>query len=483
MASAAGARRSTTSSLAKRHASENVGKVVTSVAGGKKRPALANVTNQRQGSGSFNSGRPESSKIVPCSSKIISIKKGSSTSVNTGTTLPPTSSVKQNIVAASKATSIPKSDVLLSKPNVQVSCSMDVCQDQSDAFSVSMDDSMSTCDSLKSPQIEYMDCNEIEAVESIQRKASKMEIAGSICKRDILSTMDSDDQIVDVDDNMDDPQLCATMACDIYKHLRASEAKKRPATNFMEKVQKDINPSMRAILIDWLVEVAEEYRLVPDTLYLTINYIDRYLSGNVMDRQRLQLLGVACMMIASKYEEICAPQVEEFCYITDNTYFKDEVLQMESAVLNYLKFEMTAPTTKCFLRRFVRAVQGVNEAPLLQFECLVNYIAELSLLEYSMLCFAPSLIAASSIFLAKFVLVPSKSPWTSTLRHYTLYEPSDLRDCVLALHGLCCNNRNSTLPAIREKYSQHKYKFVANKYIPPQSIPQEFFHNLSSSSS
>ncbi|GFP89208.1 cyclin-a1-1 [Phtheirospermum japonicum] len=74
---------------------------------------------------------------------------------------------------------------------------------------------------------------------------------------------------------------------------------KRPATNFMEMVQKDINASMRAILIDWLVEVVKEYRLVPDTLYLTVNYIDRYLSRNLMDRQRLQLLGVACMMIAS----------------------------------------------------------------------------------------------------------------------------------------------------------------------------------------
>uniref|UniRef100_M1AJ60 Cyclin A1 n=1 Tax=Solanum tuberosum TaxID=4113 RepID=M1AJ60_SOLTU len=89
--------------------------------------------------------------------------------------------------------------------------------------------------------------------------------------------------------------------------LNAGVDKKRPSTDFMAKVQKDINPSMRAILIDWLVEVAEEYR---------------------------------------KYEEIGAPQVEEFCYITDNTYFKEEVLQIESAVLNYLKFEMTAPTVK-----------------------------------------------------------------------------------------------------------------------------------------
>ncbi|KAL0316960.1 UNVERIFIED_CONTAM: Cyclin-A1-1 [Sesamum calycinum] len=366
--------------------------------------------------------------------KIVSIKKGSSTSMNagfSGATLPPTSSVKQSMVVPSRATSHTKSDVVFSKTTAaSVSFSVDKSPDKSDALSVSMDESMSTCDSLKSPEVEYMDNNEIAAVDSIERKASNMlcisehmEISGNICKRDVLAAIESDDKIVDVDDNLDDPQLCATIACDIYKHLRASEAKKRPATNFMERVQKDINASMRAILIDWLVEVAEEYRLVPDTLYLTVNYIDRYLSGNVMDRQRLQLLGVACMMIASKYEEICAPQVEEFCYITDNTYFKDEVLQMESAVLNYLKFEMTAPTPKCFLRRFVRAAQGVNEAPLLQLECMANYVAELSLLEYSMLCFAPSLIAASSIFLAKFILVPSKRPWTNL--HTTKFDSFD----------------------------------------------------------
>ncbi|KAG8389765.1 hypothetical protein BUALT_Bualt01G0012600 [Buddleja alternifolia] len=481
----ASARRSTTSSLAKRNAppSENFGKTASSAAAAKKRPALTNITNQRHVSGS---GLHESSKIVPCSTKIVSIKKGSSASTNaslSGANLPPSSYVKQSIVASSNTT-FPHSGLVSSKTTLAPGSCMNMSPDQSDGSSVSMDESMSTCDSLNSPVVEYMDNNEIAAIDSIQRKATNMlcisddmEISGNICKRDILASVKSDENIVDVDENLDDPQLCATIACDIYKHLRASEINKRPATNFMERVQKDINPSMRAILIDWLVEVSEEYRLVPDTLYLAVNYIDRYLSGNVMERQRLQLLGVACMMIASKYEEICAPQVEEFCYITDNTYFKEEVLQMESDVLNYLKFEMTAPTTKCFLRRFVRAAQGVNEAPLLQLECLVNYIAELSLIEYSMLCFAPSLIAASSIFLAKVILVPSKRPWNSTLQHYTLYQPSDLRDCVLALHSLCCNSSGSSLPAIREKYSQHKYKFAAKKFCPP-SIPPEFFHTV-----
>uniref|UniRef100_A0A0A9EZ29 CYCZM2W n=1 Tax=Arundo donax TaxID=35708 RepID=A0A0A9EZ29_ARUDO len=244
----------------------------------------------------------------------------------------------------------------------------------------------------------------------------------------------------------------------------------------METIQKDVTSSMRAILIDWLVEVAEEYRLVPDTLYLTVNYIDRYLSGNQINRQRLQLLGVACMLIAAKHEEICAPHVEEFCYITDNTYFRDEVLEMEASVLSHLKFEMSAPTAKCFLRRFVRAAQVCDEDPPLHLESLANYVAELSLLEYKLLCYSPSLIAAAAIFLAKFILQPTKYPWNSTLSRYTQYKPSELCDCVKALHRLFSVGPVVNLAAIREKYSQHKYKFVAKRHCPA-SIPAEFFRD------
>ncbi|KAG6671823.1 hypothetical protein I3842_16G023800 [Carya illinoinensis] len=294
----------------------------------------------------------------------------------------------------------------------------------------------------------------------------------------MLVEMETFDQVVDIDNNVMGPQCCATIASDIYKHLRVSEANKSPSSDFMERIQKDINASMRAVLIDWFVEVAEEYRLQPDTLFLIVNYIDRYLSGNVVNRQRLQLLGVACMMIAAKYEEICAPSVDEFCYVTDNTYFKEEVLQMESAILNSLKFEMTAPTAKCFLRQFVCVVQATSKVPSMQLECLANCLTELSLLEYNILHYSPSLVAASATFLAKFILLPLKKPWNSVLKHYTLYQASDLSDCVKALHSLCCNCCNPNLPAIREKYSQHKYKFVAKKYCPP-SIPHEFFQELS----
>ncbi|KAF5468960.1 hypothetical protein F2P56_013067 [Juglans regia] len=474
-------------------------------AAAKKRPALADVTNQRNGSKSNSRTLlPQSRPLVPCVAK--TKKKVSACSDNTGfleKTLPSSLGLKSSVFVLSEDKCFPGSDQSVASVAadsapcgveaglcalnriIRAPRGMDISPSSSASGCISLDESMSTCESLESPEFEYIDNEDASAVRLIQRKTSNSlfisdntEKTGNVCEIGMLVEMETFDQVVDIDNNVMDPQCCATIACDIYKHLRVSEANKSPSTDFMERIQKDINASMRAVLIDWLVEVAEEYRLLPDTLFLTVNYIDRYLSGNVVNRQRLQLLGVACMMIAAKYEEICAPSVDEFCYVTDNTYFKEEVLQMESAVLNSLKFEMTAPTAKCFLRRFVCVVQATSKVPSMQLECLANYLMELSLLEYSMLRYSPSLVAASATFLAKFILLPLKKPWNSVLKHYTLYQASDLSDCVKALHSLCCNCSNPNLPAIREKYSQHKYKFVAKKYCPP-SIPQEYFQELS----
>ncbi|KAJ9674296.1 hypothetical protein PVL29_023695 [Vitis rotundifolia] len=217
----------------------------------------------------------------------------------------------------------------------------------------------------------------------------------------------------DVDAKSDDPQMCGPYATDIYEYLHRMEMepKRRPLNDYIEKVQKDVSHNMRGILVDWLVEVAEEYKLVSDTLYLTISYIDRFLSSNALNRQKLQLLGVSSMLIAAKYEEISPPHVEDFCYITDNTYTKEEVVKMEADILKSLNFEMGNPTIKTFLRRFTRIAQENYKTPNLQLEFLGYYLAELSLLDYGCVKFLPSMVAASVIFLSRFTLRPKMHPW------------------------------------------------------------------------
>ncbi|XP_054783221.1 cyclin-A2-4 [Prosopis cineraria] len=288
-------------------------------------------------------------------------------------------------------------------------------------------------------------------------------------KRVILSELPSaskNQDVTDIDADHEDPQLCSDYAFDIYNNLRVFELARRPCTDFMETVQRDITQSMRGILVDWLVEVSEEYKLVPDTLYLTVYLIDWFLSKNYIERQRLQLLGITCMLIASKLEEICPPRIDEFCFITDNTYTKEEVLKMETQVFRCSQFQMFAPTTKTFLRRFLRAAQASYKCPSLELEYLANYLAELSLMDFSFLTFLPSLIAASAVFLARWTLDQSYHPWNPTLEHYSRYTASDLKSTIIALQDLQMNTEGCPLSAIRMKYRQDKFKQVAAMSSP-----------------
>ncbi|XP_074280489.1 cyclin-A2-2-like isoform X2 [Silene latifolia] len=279
--------------------------------------------------------------------------------------------------------------------------------------------------------------------------------------------------IIDIDFNQKDPLLCSLYASDIYLSKRVTELNQRPSFDYMENMQRDVTSGMRGILVDWIVEVSLEYKLVPDTLYLTVNLIDRYLSGNYMEKQKLQLLGVTCMLIASKYEEMNAPQVEDFCYITANTYSKEEVLLMERKVLNFLCFQLCVPTAKTFLRRYILAAQATYKVPSADLEFLANYLAELTLVEYSFLKFLPSLIAASAVFLARWTIDQSSHPWNATLEHYTGYNATELKATVVAMQDLQLNTSQSALNAIREKYRNEKFKGVANM-SSPESVERLF---------
>lgn len=137
--------------------------------------------------------------------------------------------------------------------------------------------------------------------------------------------------------------------------MRNLECSNRPKPTYMKK-QIDITSSMRSILIDWLVEVCEEYKLNLETLYLAVNFTDRFLSQMSVLRGKLQLVGTASMYIAAKYEEITPPDVNEFVYITDDTYTKKQVLRMEHLLLKVLDFRMSSPTTNWFLSHYLRCL-------------------------------------------------------------------------------------------------------------------------------
>ncbi|XP_030385511.1 G2/mitotic-specific cyclin-A [Scaptodrosophila lebanonensis] len=242
---------------------------------------------------------------------------------------------------------------------------------------------------------------------------------------------------------------------DILKNFREAEKKHRPKPQYMRR-QNDINHSMRTILVDWLVEVSEEYNLDTETLYLSVVFIDRFLSQMSVVRSKLQLVGTAAMYIASKYEEIYPPDVGEFVFITDDTYNKSQVLRMEQIILKILSFDLCTPTPYVFVNTYA-VLTDIPE----RLKYLTLYICELSLLDADpFLNYLPSLVSAAALALARSIL--NMDMWTPELEEITTYKLEDLKEVVL---HLCKSHKAATelsTQAIREKYNRDKYKKVSS---------------------
>jgi Cyclin, N-terminal domain/Cyclin, C-terminal domain len=271
---------------------------------------------------------------------------------------------------------------------------------------------------------------------------------------------------------------CSEYARDVYQHLREKEHHFRPVSDdIWGTVQLDITPLMREVLMDWLVEVADEYQLCPETLFLTKNYIDRYLACRSVSRSRLQLLGISCMLIASKYEELQPPTVQDMIVITDNSYHHDELVEFEIEVLDVLDFELAAPTEKTFLKRFLMAAAAhITCTRTFSYAVLLaNYIIERSIQSADFLPYPPSMLAAAGTCLSLYTL--GLRHWSPTLAHYTNIDARNqcfrgLVNKLYALHALSHNaatQPNATLCAVAEKYSRDTYLNIAK--LPPARSP------------
>ncbi|KAK9832854.1 hypothetical protein WJX81_008037 [Elliptochloris bilobata] len=258
-----------------------------------------------------------------------------------------------------------------------------------------------------------------------------------------------------------DPLQAAEYVGDIFTYYRRVEPQFRVSPDYMTQ-QTDINDKMRAILVDWLVEVHLKFKLMPETLFLTTNLIDRFLELKPVTRKNLQLVGVTAMLIASKYEEIWAPEVRDFVYISDRAYTRDQILAMEKLMLNTLRFNLTVPTPFNFLARFLKAA-GVHAEP--EVQAYAAYLVELALPDYSMLKYSYSMLAAAAVFCAGRALGLSQ-PWSHALQRHTGFSEALVRPCAAALAALHGKAPSATLVAVYKKYCATKFHAVAKMAAP-----------------
>ncbi|XP_074312733.1 G2/mitotic-specific cyclin S13-7-like [Silene latifolia] len=262
--------------------------------------------------------------------------------------------------------------------------------------------------------------------------------------------------VVNIDEgSMEDELAVVEYVEDIYKFYKLAENESR-LHDYMG-IQPDINEKMRAILVDWLIEVHHKFELRQETLYLTVNIIDRFLSMKAVPRKELQLVGIASMLIACKYEEIWAPEVSDFVQISDKAYVREQVLAMEKAILGKLEWYLTVPTPYMFLTRYVKASVPAD----LEMEKMVYFFAELGMMNYSTtIKYPPSLLAASSVYAARSTLNSSHS-WTETLRHYTGYSEGQMQECAKLLASFHSSAPEHRLKAVYKKYSKPEVGSVA----------------------
>ena len=221
---------------------------------------------------------------------------------------------------------------------------------------------------------------------------------------------------------------------------------------YME-MQGDINEQMRAILIDWLVEVHYRFRLKSETLFQTVWIIDTYLSLVQITRAKLQLLGIASLLISCKSQEIYYPQLSEFIDITDGAYVKNELIDMEKKVLKVLNFNIIAPTANDFYNIIAKAF-GFDQK---QFY-LGKYFLESALIDYRMIKYSSSVIGVSCAYIVmKFFGIDN---YKILYKNEVVNENCPQKAIKEAARDICFLVKNlsqSTLKAVKDKYSLNHF--------------------------
>lgn len=265
----------------------------------------------------------------------------------------------------------------------------------------------------------------------------------------------------------DDPQQCTIYIHEIYHNLLCAE---RDAIFTLRKdllsQQEDMDASHRRVLVNWMVQVHSKFNLLPDTLHISVDILDRYLQKVPATKKNLQLVGITAMFIASKYEEIYPPSITEFSYITADTYTTAQVRKMEIDILRTLDYHLGKPNTLTFLRRYSKLMAITT-----QVHNLAKYLIEACYLSVDCRNLLPSQLAVGALLLAASIIQHNKKEgkelWGATMQKFTWYSKQRastfMREVARQMKSyfqLLCISKSSNCMAVKEKYSEG-YHYVA----------------------
>jgi cyclin B len=241
------------------------------------------------------------------------------------------------------------------------------------------------------------------------------------------------------------------------------ELKPKAFHTYME-TQKEINEQMRSILVDWIIDVHHKFGFTDETLFMTILIIDRYCSIENITRIKYQCLGITSLMIACKHEEINVPKVEDFIYITDNAYRKDEVFQMEKDVLDKLNFSLLYPSPIKFYEYLSLHFNFSKK-----YHMLGKYLMESFLLDLKYIKYKPSVISCACTYIVmKFFKMPNYR--NSYEKKFYLVDENindisygfGVKDCAQDICVFIDNINNTNLLSCQKKYTKTEFENVAS---------------------
>ena len=266
--------------------------------------------------------------------------------------------------------------------------------------------------------------------------------------------MNDGEDYKDIINEVKNPQEVDDYFDDIFNYFKQEESKFLPKANYM-KYQSDINEKMREILFDWLIEVHKKYKLSDNTLYITGNLIDRFTERKPeLKRTKYQLLGVSALFIAGKYNDIYPPESKDYSYITDDAYTKKEVVEMEMEILKELNYTITFPTQYNFLEIYRKLLNMDDKTYHLSFYCI-----DICFINYNMIKYKPSFLAAASCLLS-FRLLKIYDNWEE-FENITGYNINELYDCMVEITELIEKQKYTKLKGVYKKFSTEKFSEVA----------------------
>jgi len=266
---------------------------------------------------------------------------------------------------------------------------------------------------------------------------------------------------------------CPDYAEAIFEYYRARDKKFKIGDYIKE--QPHINKQMRLLLVDWMVEVQQQLEFNHEILYLSVKLLDLYLNSKLIEKEKLQLLGGAAMLCACKFEERMAPPLDDFIYVSDNAYDRNELVKMEIDILRTLKYDIGVPLSYTFLRRYAKCIKAD-----MKFLTLARFILELSLQDYKFAAVRDSIKACAALYLALKMAVSyeannensganliittdnlSDTEWNATFVHYTGAYLSEFIEFIPALNELVMHASASRYKTILRKYCHPVFYEVA----------------------